>query len=369
MEVPIIYIGFAQALFTILIFLLKRPFKIADGLLCVLLLAITSMFLLNIIQYQLHIQSDTWIFSLSISFVYPASLYLYSKYLTKEIEQFKLSDLLHFTPTILSVLALIFYGFGGKSDFLSNLVLYNKQLWLRDILGYSYLFFLWYYGILALKNVKQFRSKIKEIYSYKSASINLIWLHILVIAFLIVHNIIVVISTLNNYKIFTQHIDLIRDVSLLVYVYMVSIWGYQQKPLIKETKETNTAKYQKSGLKDDQANEHLKKLIDFMEETEAWKDNELTVAKLSMQTKIPKHHITQVLNEELQKNFFTFVNEYRVEHAKELISSEKYQAWTLVAIAYECGFNSKTAFNNFFKKHTEMTPSEYKKSLSTPTNN
>lgn len=98
-----------------------------------------------------------------------------------------------------------------------------------------------------------------------------------------------------------------------------------------------------------------------MEKTEAWKDNELTVAKLSKQTQIPKHHITQVLNEILQKNFFTFVNEYRIEYAKTLIKSPKHQSWSFVAIAYECGFNSKTAFNNFFKKYTEMTPSEFRK--------
>ena len=100
-----------------------------------------------------------------------------------------------------------------------------------------------------------------------------------------------------------------------------------------------------------------------MTQSEAWKDNELSVAKLSEQTDIPKYYITQILNEKLQKNFYTFVNEYRTEYAKQLIKSPKYANWSLLAIAYECGFNSKSAFNNFFKKYCDMTPSEYKNQI------
>lgn len=99
-----------------------------------------------------------------------------------------------------------------------------------------------------------------------------------------------------------------------------------------------------------------------MNQSEAWMNSELSVGELSRQTHIPKHHITQTLNESLQKNFYTFVNEYRTEYAKKLIKSPEYSSWSFVAIAFECGFNSKTAFNNFFKKYTGMTPSDFRKS-------
>lgn len=155
-------------------------------------------------------------------------------------------------------------------------------------------------------------------------------------------------------------------------MYIVGLWGFRQNQLSsenqpvrklqpgKEIEEPTSGKYQKSGLKSDQANEYLAQLSTYMEGTKAWKDNELTVSKISEQTQIPKHYITQVLNEYYGKNFYTFVNEYRIEEAKKLISSTPYNSWSFVAISYECGFNSKTAFNNFFKKHTGLTPTDYR---------
>jgi AraC-like DNA-binding protein len=191
---------------------------------------------------------------------------------------------------------------------------------------------------------------------------------------MVVYNFIIITSTLYEIQMIKMDIDPIRDLALLIYVYIVGIWGYRQNQLtsitksvrsfdkIKNEKELGPGRYQKSGLKDDQAKDYLQQLIQFMHQTDAWKDNELSVATLSRQTNIPKHHITQVLNEHLGKNFYVFVNEYRIEQAKNLIQSPEYHAWSFVAIAYECGFNSKTAFNNFFKKSTGFTPTEYRKS-------
>ena len=118
----------------------------------------------------------------------------------------------------------------------------------------------------------------------------------------------------------------------------------------------------KSGLKDSQASHYARLLVDSMEQQKAWKDTELSIAGLSFLTGIPKHHITQTLNEYMGKNFYTFVNEYRAEYAKYLISSKQHANWSFVAIAFESGFNSKTAFNVFFKKYTGQTPSEYRRS-------
>ncbi|WP_020529090.1 helix-turn-helix domain-containing protein [Flexithrix dorotheae] len=362
MEVPIIYIGFAQAIFTVLIIFLKKPLKIADIILAVWVMAIVLMFCLNIIQKVYQIKEETWVFSLSIFMIFPPSLYLYSKYVTIEFNRFKRLDFLHFAPLFMTIILILLFRNPESTDFLSGIYYYNQIFWLRDSIGIVFNMMLWVYGVLALKNVIRFKKQIKNNYSFESSRISLTWLFVILISFMVLINLIIVVSTLKNTGIIHNDIDAIRDIALLVYVYIVSIWGYHQRPLISNSKAPDdSGKYQKSGLKSEQANEHLQKLILFMEKTEAWKDNELTVAKLSKQTQIPKHHITQVLNEILQKNFFTFVNEYRIEYAKTLIKSPKHQSWSFVAIAYECGFNSKTAFNNFFKKYTEMTPSEFRK--------
>jgi len=63
----------------------------------------------------------------------------------------------------------------------------------------------------------------------------------------------------------------------------------------------------------------------------------------------------------MKKNFYTFINEYRVEEVKKRLVDHQYDHLTFLAIAYECGFNSKSSFNFIFKKSTGMTPSEFKK--------
>jgi AraC-like DNA-binding protein len=316
---------------------------------------------------------DSWIFSLPISLTFPPFLYLYSKYVTIDFERFQRKDYLHATPVILTVLLIFLFRNPERKDFYSDITYYAQLTWLRNSIGIIFNLMLWMYGILALRNIMRYKKQIVDIYSYKSDRISLTWLLVVVISFIVVYNIIIITSTLSEMQIIKDDIDPIRDVALLVYVYIVGIWGYRQnqltsniKPIksykkIINGKRSSTSRYQKSGLKGDQAKDYLQQLIQFMNQTDAWKDSELSITTLSRQTNIPKHHITQVLNEHLDKNFYVFVNEYRIEHAKELIKSPEHHAWSFVAIGYECGFNSKTAFNNFFKKSTGLTPSEYRK--------
>jgi AraC-like DNA-binding protein len=83
-----------------------------------------------------------------------------------------------------------------------------------------------------------------------------------------------------------------------------------------------------------------------------------------LKTGIPRHHITEVLNEKYGRNFFSFVNEYRIREALSRMNDPKYQHYTLLAIAYDAGFNSKSTFNSFFKAYTGKTPSAYRKEMS-----
>jgi AraC-like DNA-binding protein len=119
-------------------------------------------------------------------------------------------------------------------------------------------------------------------------------------------------------------------------------------------------KYVKSGLRDKQAEDHLNKLINYVENYKPYLDRDLTIQELSGVTGIQKHHITQVLNEKYKRNFFTFINEYRVKEVIERFSDPKFNNYTILAIAFDAGFNSKTAFNSIFKTQTGLTPSQYR---------
>jgi AraC-like DNA-binding protein len=73
--------------------------------------------------------------------------------------------------------------------------------------------------------------------------------------------------------------------------------------------------------------------------------------------------LSLLLNQYMNTTFYDFVNAYRVQSVKEKLASVDFDNLTLLGIAYESGFKSKTSFNRIFKKETGFSPSEYKKSL------
>lgn len=89
-------------------------------------------------------------------------------------------------------------------------------------------------------------------------------------------------------------------------------------------------------------------------------DPELTLTQLAERINISPHHLSQIINEQFQLNFFEYINQFRVEEVKSRICNPKYESYSLLGIAMDSGFNSKSAFNRVFKKLTHQTPSQFK---------
>ena len=123
-------------------------------------------------------------------------------------------------------------------------------------------------------------------------------------------------------------------------------------------------KYEWSSLTDEKADDYLNRLKLIMNEDKPYLDSSLTLQKLADIIGISPQHLSQTINERMNQNFFDFVNCYRIKEAKRLLVDPKGELLTILAIAEEVGFNSKSSFNTAFKKITGMTPTEYKKSLS-----
>ena len=98
-----------------------------------------------------------------------------------------------------------------------------------------------------------------------------------------------------------------------------------------------------------------------MEQEKLFKKIDLTLDNLSDRLQISSGYLSQIIKEKEQKNFFDFINTYRVEAVKEKLLDKDYQNYTILGVAMECGFNSKSTFNAVFKKFTGDTPSAYKK--------
>ena len=97
----------------------------------------------------------------------------------------------------------------------------------------------------------------------------------------------------------------------------------------------------------------------YMEKSKPFTNPNLTLNELATKVKIQPHILSKVINQGFQKNFFDFINNYRIDEFKKRMEDNRYKNHTLISVAYDVGFNSKTAFNRSFKKITNQTPSEF----------
>ena len=132
---------------------------------------------------------------------------------------------------------------------------------------------------------------------------------------------------------------------------------------IEEPDADENPKYVRSGLSEDVAEDYKQRLLQAMDEHRWYLDCDLTLPELAEHTGLTRHQVSQVINERLNKNFFSFISGYRIERAKALITAPNTRDMPIVELALEVGFKSKSSFYKAFKKETGMTPTEFKKGL------
>ena len=121
-------------------------------------------------------------------------------------------------------------------------------------------------------------------------------------------------------------------------------------------------KYRKSGLTDENTEEIHTRLMNLLHEEKPFINPNLTLNELAGMLNVHPNSLSQVINSKENKNFYELINEKRIEEFLTRIFQPESRQYTLLSIAFECGFNSKTSFNRNFKKYTGVTPSEYQKS-------
>jgi AraC-like DNA-binding protein len=124
------------------------------------------------------------------------------------------------------------------------------------------------------------------------------------------------------------------------------------------------AKYARSALDGPTRMRIQRKLRDAMNGLQSFRDSRLTLRGLCQQIKENPHYVSQVINQDLDSDFYDFVNGHRIDCAKQALAVTPDK--TVLEIALEVGFNSKSTFNTAFRRYTGMTPTEYRESLRTP---
>lgn len=118
-------------------------------------------------------------------------------------------------------------------------------------------------------------------------------------------------------------------------------------------------KYKKTLFSKDELNGYIQQLESIMSNEKPFLDQDLTLRHLAELLELPPNYVSQLLNEGLKKNFSEYINSFRLETFKGKIQDPSQKHLTILALAYDSGFNSKTVFNTFFKKNMGITPKAY----------
>lgn len=318
-------------------------------------------------------------------FLYGPLLYLYAYFLSSPRAGSDKKWLLHFLPFLIIVIFYLPTLFLQSAEFkLSSegrLPAVLHSFMTADVRGRVELisgFHELIYIVLTLFLLSKHAQAIKDSFSAIDR-INLKWLKNLTLA----TGAIVTVDLLLYFFINAELLAYGNAVTLILFlcatlIYAIGYMGLMQPlifspasdnipvtPVLPDNEESGNVreKYYKSTLTDQQAEDSLAKLLELMETQQLYLNGELKLSDVAEALGISTNNLSQIINDKLNKNFYDFVNAYRVEAARKLLADPEKDNLTLLAIAFDAGFNSKSTFNSVFKKHCQLTPSEYKKSI------
>ncbi|MGV3639927.1 MAG: helix-turn-helix domain-containing protein [Adhaeribacter sp.] len=344
-----------------------------------------------------HLSKVSWL----LPFFIAPSLYLFVAKLTSRQPRLRPADGLHYLPALGVLAWLLPYYAQSRADKLAYL--HDFELARQDdfgFIGQLTLAFYLFYLLLALTRLKRYGKKIRDTFS-ELEHIRLQWLRqfiYIVLALLLIGTVafyakkwtIPVLTEIYHYHL--HYLGVILMIYWIGYktlsqpgIFVASRLAAGEKPstvppatapdkaavLTGEEPQPDegpgrSRKYERSVLKESDSQAYLDLLLDYMETQKPYRQSNLTIQDLAALVQLPKHHLSQVINERLGKNFYDFINHYRVAEAQQLLLDPRYRHLTNLAVAEEAGFNSKATFNAVFKKQTGQTPSGYVRSHQQP---
>lgn len=367
-----IYIsGIVITLFLSLILFTKKDKSLSDkillGWLIIVLIHLVLFVLVSSKQYILF----PYFFGLEIPLplLHGPLLFLYSKSLTDSIKISRNIGL-HFIPFFLALISIVpfllldskekinVYQNNGEDYIILTSIIFTVII----LSGISY-------SVLSLHLLRRHQKIIKENFSY-TEEINLKWLFGLIVGLSLIW---VVVLLADDEFIFT---------SVVFYVIFIGYFGIKQVgiftnqppvsvstivesigPVELDQKPNENPKYEKSSLTNSELEAKHRALVILMKEKKMHLTPELTIANVAEELEIHPNTLSQVINRVEKRNFFDYINKLRVEEFLEKVIIPDNQKFTLLSLAYECGFNSKTSFNRNFKSITGNAPSEYLKKI------
>jgi len=233
-----------------------------------------------------------------------------------------------------------------------------------------------FYLVWSLIKLRRHSKEIEKNFSY-TETISLRWLRnvLIFIGFVWVTGILANIFVKFPFLSVTMH-EHLQYLALTIAVFFLGYFGIRQQAIYRsdpvivkdpvkpgQKKKSVKEQYLHSGLKKADAEKYSASLLKYFKNERPFLNGKLSLNKVAARLEITPNHLSQVINEQLGMSFFDFVNSYRVEEFKSRLTSNEDNQFTLLGIAFECGFNSKSSFNTIFKKFTGATPSQFAQQL------
>ena len=230
------------------------------------------------------------------------------------------------------------------------------------------------YCIWDLFLLRQHRKTIVTFFSFDE-EIDLKWVSYIVYSYFILFILtsILVFGTIHFQLFSFENAFALVGITLSLMLIAFGFYGFRQTAIFSnidsqgiqnvnlDSPEAETTSYAKSGLMEEKILLHANQISELMEHEKPYLQDDLTLSILAKQCKLSNVHLSQVLNQHFQLNFYDFVNQYRIEESKKMLLSSEYDNLSVLGIAFNCGFKSKSSFNRYFKKYNEMSPSQFKK--------
>jgi AraC-like DNA-binding protein len=360
-----------QGLFLGIVLLTHRRGNRRANRVLAILIFLFSLRLIETVAYwtkYLLVIPHFWLTTASFFFLFGVLLYFYARFLSLENFKMRAKDSLHFLPFALYLGWLIsFYRLSAevKLGFLQKFIAVEnpKVAPIYFILYLVQISHMLFYTFLTLRLLKHRSQTINgALVSIEKVSLN--WLRNLTIGFgsFVLLTLLYVVWLQLGLP-YSRGVDALVLIAMAGMIYAIGYTALRQPEIFSGLSALKHApKYEKSALTTARADAYLSKLTHAMESEKLFTNSGLKLQDLAQRIDVSPHHLSQLINEKLGQNFFDFINSYRIEEAKKLLADPAKRQFTILSLALEVGFNNKASFNSAFKKHTGMTPSQFRDS-------
>ena len=354
-------LGVAQALLlAIVLFTIRRGNRIANRLLGALVVTIAITVSASVLRDTDYFRVFPHLTRINHPFDFLGAplLFLYIKALISQSKILEKKAYLHFLPAVACALFLTPYYLQSAAY---KLAYHSSVQWYYYRSAFVLLQFLIYFGFMIAMLVRYSRKLNTR--SGRSEKAVLFQVRFLIISFLSLWVIGILRYAIDlRYPAYIPQTVLILPVVATFVVYSLVYLSITTPEVLDADKDpAPERKYQKSTLTQERAERYLAKLRRAMDDEKLYTDGDLTLQSLAAKLGIPAQHLSQVVNEKLNQNILDFINLYRVEEAKRRLLDPARSHLTILSIAEEVGFNSKSSFNSVFKRYTNTTPSEFRR--------